>query len=89
MTTAIIISELLPIHDEALLADIDAAFDEIDREVAESTADTDAVLLAVEWLVDELLDTVCTAREPLEISLELTDSDSDSAPVCDEVAEVA
>ncbi|HLT37783.1 MAG TPA: hypothetical protein VK034_15935 [Enhygromyxa sp.] len=59
MTTALIISELLlPIHDDALIADIDAVFDEIDREIAETRAlaQQAALLLDVEWLVDEMLE---------------------------------
>lgn len=89
MTTAVMISELVPIHDDTLVADIDAAFDQVDREVAandEASRETRALLLDVEWLVDDLLDeaTVRLAREPLEISLEL-ELDCNS----DEVAEVA
>ncbi|MFO7564103.1 MAG: hypothetical protein R6X02_15765 [Enhygromyxa sp.] len=90
MTTALIISELLPLHDDALIADIDAVFAQIDREVAETreAAEQAALLLDVEWLVDEMLEeTVRIAREPLEISLTLTDAE----PTCasEEVAEVA
>lgn len=90
MTTALIISELIPIHDDALVADIDAAFDEIDREVAlaREQAEHSALLLDVEWLVDELLETtVRIARESLEISLELHPEDLGLHR--DEVAEVA
>ena len=89
MTTAVIISELIPIHDDALVADIDAAFEQIDREIIaandEASRETRALLLDVEWLVDELCEeTMRLAREPLEISLELQfDCNSD------EVAEVA
>lgn len=92
MTTALIISELLPIHDDALIADIDAVFDEIDREVAlaREVAEQTALLLDVEWLVDEMLDdTVRLSREALEISLQLCEPESHSLPICDEVAEVA
>jgi hypothetical protein len=91
MTTALIISELIPIHDDALVADIDAAFDEIDREVAlaRERAEQSAMLLDVEWLVDELLETtVRIARESLEISLELHAEDLGHHHR-DEVAEVA
>lgn len=93
MTTALIISELLSFHDDALLADIDAAFAEIDRDIALSRAEVDRLQLDVEWLVDELLDdTVRMSREQLDISLELTPEPSsaakhDAGP--DEVAEVA
>jgi len=98
MTTALIISELLPLHDDALLADIDAAFTAIDREVALArqialaSANDYQLQLDVEWLVDELLDdTVRIAREPLEISLELTPEGASAAdvdPGYHEVAEV-
>jgi hypothetical protein len=91
MTTALIISELLPIHDDALVADIEAAFAEIDREVEEARelAQQTALLLDVEWLVDELLDdTVRVSREALEISLELRGVDLEQE--CEEkIAEVA
>lgn len=89
MTTALIISELLPIHDDALIADIDAVFDAIDREVAESreAAGQAAMLLDVEWLVDEMLeDTIRVSREALEISLMLEQVESVPSH---EVAEVA
>jgi hypothetical protein len=88
MTTALIISELIPLHDDALVADINAAFDEIDREVAaaRNRVEHQALLLDVEWLVDELSeDTIRVSREALEISLELHEQNND----CDEVAEVA
>ncbi|HVI03331.1 MAG TPA: hypothetical protein VM869_31760 [Enhygromyxa sp.] len=91
MTTALIISELVPIHDDALVADIDAAFVEIDREVAlaRERAEQSAMLLDVEWLVDELLETtVRIRREALEISLVLENED-DEIHHRDEVAEVA
>lgn len=91
MTTALIISELIPIHDDALVADINAAFDEIDRQVAlaQARAEQHSLLLDVEWLVDELTeDTIRVSREALEISLEIDDLASDNQ-VRDEVAEVA
>jgi hypothetical protein len=90
MTTALIISELIPLYDDALVADIDAAFAEIDREIAlaNELAEQSALLLDVEWLMDELLeDTIRVAREGLEISLELRNDDL--AHVRDEVAKVA
>lgn len=92
MTTALIISELVPIHDDALVADIDAAFVEIDREVAlaRERAEQSSLLLDVEWLVDELLETtIRIPREALEISLLLADEDDDELHHRDEVAEVA
>jgi hypothetical protein len=91
MTTALIISELLPIHDDALVADIEAAFAEIDREVEETRelARRAALLLDVEWLVDEMLDdTVRASLEGLEISLELRGLELEQD--CEEkIAEVA
>jgi hypothetical protein len=103
MTTALIISELLPLYDDALIADIDAVFDAIDREVEEAreAAEQASMLLDVEWLVDEMLeDTVRITREALEISLTLTDSEAvsqasppaptlASLPALEQVAEVA
>lgn len=94
MTTALIISELIPVHDDALVADIDAAFDEIDRQVAlaRERAEQNALLLDVEWLVDELLETtVRIARESLEISLELSEAEltRELPRNRDEVAKVA
>ncbi len=92
MTTALIISELIPIHDDALLADIDAAFDEIDRKVAAARERSEqrALLLDVEWLVDELTeDTIRVSREALEISLEISEPDSDANSDRAGVAEVA
>lgn len=92
MTTALIISELLPIHDDALIADIDAVFDAIDREVAEAreAAEQAALLLDVEWLVDEMTEeTLRVSRESLEISLTLTESEAEAETVRVEVAEVA
>lgn len=92
MTTALMISELLPIHDDALIADIDAAFAEIDREVAlaREQAEHEALLLDVEWLVDELAeDTVRVSREALDISLELDEFAQDHADDRDEIEKVA
>jgi hypothetical protein len=89
MTTATIISELLPFHDDALLADIEHIFDEIDRTV-EHTPPGEAfvIMLLVDELVDEMIDERPIQRDELtiEISLELG---SDVYADRDEVAEVA
>lgn len=69
MTTATIISELLPFHDDALLADIEHIFDEIDRSV-EATAPDDSFVLML--LVDELVDEMVTPVVPDELTIELT-----------------
>lgn len=69
MTTATIISELLPLHDDALLADIEHIFDEIDRNVKLTAPDeASAIMLLVDELVDELL----TPVKPDELSIELS-----------------
>lgn len=95
MTTALILSEI-PIHDDALVADIDAAFDEMNRDwiAARQRAEQEALLLDVDWMVSDLLEevTVRMSREALEISLELSpesETESDDANTRDEVAEVA
>ena len=93
MTTALIISELLPFHDDALLADIDQIFDEIDRSVAETAPDeAEEILLIVDWLVDEMLTPESCAQrsksDELAIELELEDP-APTAAEADEVAEVA
>jgi hypothetical protein len=97
MTTALILSEM-PIHDDALVADIDAEFAQMNRDriAARQRAEDEALILDVDWLVSELLDdvTVRIAREALEISLELTleaasEAASDDTDNRDEVAEVA
>jgi hypothetical protein len=91
MTTATIISELCPFHDDALLADIEHIFDELDRTV-ESTPPGEAfvIMLLVDELVDELLTPLVPDELTIEISLDLTSpdvyADRDEFP---EVAEVA
>jgi hypothetical protein len=91
MTTATIISELLPFHDDALLADIEHIFDELDRNV-EATPPGEAfvIMLLVDELVDELLTPVTPDELTIEISLDLTSRDvySDRDEFT-EVAEVA
>lgn len=78
MTTAMIISELISLHDDELVADIDATFDRIDHEVAAARdLEQRTLLLDVEWLVDEMLEqTVRISREALDISIEITGEDS-------------
>jgi hypothetical protein len=89
MTTATIISELLPFHDDALLADIEHIFDELDRTV-EPTPPGEAfvITLMVDDLVDELLTPVTPDELTIELALELDDPEVD-ADRFTEVAEVA
>ena len=89
MTTALMISELLPLHDDQLSADIERMFDEIDRSIDPTPAnDTFELLLIVDELVDEML-APGAAEEALEISLELALEDRAHETANDEVAEVA
>jgi hypothetical protein len=91
MTTATIISELLPFHDDALLADIEHIFDEIDRTVPFTPpGEAFVIMLLVDELVDEMIDERPVKRDELtiEISLDL-DTDSDVYTDRDEFAEVA
>ena len=70
MKTALILSEI-PIHDDALVADIDAEFDEMNRDriAARQRLEQEALLLDVDWLVSDLLEevTIRMSREALEI----------------------
>jgi hypothetical protein len=88
MTTATIISELCPFHDDALLADIEHIFDELDRTV-ESTPPGEAfvIMLLVDELMDELLTPVTPDELTIEISLDLTSQEVYADR--DEFAEVA
>jgi hypothetical protein len=88
MTTATIISELCPFHDDALLADIEHIFDELDRTV-ESTPPGEAfvIMLLVDELIDELLTPVTPDELTIEISLDLTSQEVYADR--DEFAEVA
>jgi hypothetical protein len=91
MTTATIISELLPFHDDALLADIEHIFDEIDRTVPFTPpGEAFVIMLLVDELFDEMIDERPVKRDELtiEISLDL-DTDSDVYTDRDEFAEVA
>jgi len=79
MTTAMMIAELMPLHDDELVADIDMTFAAIDRErqAAREQAEVEALLLDIDWLVAEMLGgTAHGARdrghEALDISLELS-----------------
>jgi hypothetical protein len=76
MTTATIISELLPFHDDALLADIEHIFDELDRTV-EPTPPSEAfvIMLMVDELVDELLTPVTPDALTIELAIDLTNAD--------------
>lgn len=72
MTTATFICELLPFHDDALLADIEHIFDEIDRSVDQTPpGEAFVIMLLVDELVDELIDNRPAKRDELTISLEL------------------
>lgn len=89
MKTATIISELLEYHDDALLADIDDIFDDIDRNVEPTPPDDAFVIwLLVDELVDEMLTPVVPDRLEIELSLELG-SESDVYADKDEFTEVA
>jgi hypothetical protein len=88
MTTATIISELLPFHDDALLADIEHIFDEIDRTVELTPPDDSfVIMLLVDELVDELLTPVKPDELTIELALDLRTSDVYADR--DEFAEVA
>lgn len=92
MNTATFISELLHVHDDALLADIEDIFCEIDRTVDKTAADDRVeILLLVEELVEELLAPEPRPREQLEIELELElELDEPTVRIArEEVAEVA
>jgi hypothetical protein len=94
MTTATIISELLPFHDDALLADIEHIFDEIDRSVEHTPpGESFVIMLLVDELYDEMVYDRPARRDELtiEISLDLDRelSGSDVYMDRDEVAEVA
>jgi hypothetical protein len=94
MTTATIISELLPFHDDALLADIEHIFDEIDRSVELTPpGESFVIMLLVDELVDEMIDERPVKRDELtiEISIDLERELSVSDVYNDfaEVAEVA
>jgi hypothetical protein len=90
MTTATIISELLPFHDDALLADIEHIFDEIDRSVeASKPGDEFVIMLLVDELVDELLTPVKPDELTIELSLDLQTPDVYADRDEFEVAEVA
>ena len=88
MTTALIISELLELHDDTLIADIERAFDEIDASVPIVADGDSALMLIVDELVEEMLapDRARGESTKLSISLDIYDDDGASS---DEVAEVA
>lgn len=88
MTTALMISQMLELHDDALIADIDQAFTEIDREVERSRReDYGPLLLIVDELVDELLAPAKADELSIELELELEDRQAELGS--SDVAEVA
>ena len=92
MTTATIISELLPFHDDALLADIEHIFDEIDRTVPFSPpGEAFVIMLLVDELFDEMIHERPAKRDELtiEISLDLDRELTDSDVYTDRFTEVA
>lgn len=91
MKTALIISELLELHDDTLIADIERAFDEIDRLVEPTPpGERFELLLLVEDLVEEMLAPEQAEQLSIELELEIG-TDKQAAPTrdLDEVAEVA
>ncbi|PRQ08495.1 hypothetical protein [Enhygromyxa salina] len=90
MKTALIISELLELHDDTLIADIERAFDEVDR-LVEPTPPGERVelMLLVDDLLDEMLAPAPTEQLSIELELELGDGRAASTEDRDEVAEVA
>ncbi len=96
MTTATIICELLPFHDDALLADNEHIFDEIDRSVERTPpGESSMIMLLVDELFDEMVYEKPAKRDELtiEISLDLEMdrelSGSDVYTDRDEFAEVS
>ncbi|PRQ03014.1 hypothetical protein ENSA5_19530 [Enhygromyxa salina] len=93
MTTALIISEHLELHDDTLLADLDRIFEELARTIEPTPpGESHALLLLVDELVDEMLVPGGGEREQLSISLEIevggaADHQDDQRSA--EVAEVA
>ncbi|KIG15676.1 hypothetical protein DB30_05424 [Enhygromyxa salina] len=90
MKTALIISELLELHDDTLIADIERAFDEVDRQVEPTPpGERFELLLLVDDLTDEMLAPAPAEQLSIELELELGDERVAQAEDRDEVAEVA
>ena len=88
MTTAMMISELLEFHDDALIADIDRAFIEIDRTVKPTPPGApDLLQLIVDELVEEML--APDTKAELTISLELEIGEHEDREPNGDIAEVA
>lgn len=90
MKTALMISELLELHDDTLIADIERAFDEVDRLVEPTPpGERFELLLLVDDLIDEMLAPVQTEQLSIELELEIGNKDAAQTEDRDEVAEVA
>lgn len=90
MKTALMISELLEFHDDTLIADIERAFDEIDRLVEPTPpGERFELLLIVDDLMDEMLAPAKTEQLSIELELEIGAEQAVHAEDRDEVAEVA
>lgn len=90
MKTALIISELLELHDDTLIADIERAFDEVDR-LVEPTDPNERfeLLLLVDDLIDEMLAPAPGEQLSIELELEIGADPTEQMQDRDEVAEVA
>jgi hypothetical protein len=90
MKTALMISELLEFHDDTLIADIERAFDEVDRSVEPTPpGERYELLLLVDDLVDEMLAPVEGEQLSIELELEIGADATAETRDRDEVAEVA
>ena len=91
MTTAMMISQMLELHDDALIADVEQVFNEIDRSVALTPRDEyGPLLLIVDELVDEMLaPPLVEESNKLSISLELELGVGEADASANSVAEVA
>jgi hypothetical protein len=90
MKTALIISELLELHDDTLIADIERAFDEVDKMVEPTPpGERFELLLLVDDLIDEMLAPLKREQLSIELELEIGDEQTVHTVDRDEVAEVA
>jgi hypothetical protein len=90
MKTALMISELLEFHDDTLIADIERAFDEVDRSVEPTPpGERYELLLLVDELVDEMLVPATGEQLSIELELEIGADQAVATRDRDEVAEVA
>ena len=90
MKTALMISELLGLHDDTLIADIERAFDEVDRLVEPTPpGERFELLLLVDDLMEEMLAPVQAEQLSIEIELEIGAETTAQTVDRDEVAEVA